>query len=164
MDEAGDPVEPGSAGEIQVRGPGVFEEYWNRPAETRAAFSEGWFRTGDLAVLDDGAYRILGRLSVDIINTGGYKVSALEIEETLRTHPRVADCAVVGLAHREWGEQVAVALILENDDPLELDELRSWAKNHLAPYKVPSRLRCVESLPRTPLGKVVKPKVAALFD
>ena len=71
-------------GELEVRGPGVFLEYWRRPEETRDAFDDGWFRTGDVAVLEDGAYRLLGRSNVDIIKTGGYKVSALEIEEALR--------------------------------------------------------------------------------
>src|SRR5262245_37819626 len=93
-------------GEIEVRGPGVFSEYWNRPVDTRDAFVDGWFRTGDVAVLEDGAYRLLGRTSVDIIKTGGYKVSALEIEDAVREHPAVADCAIVGAPDDEWGQRV----------------------------------------------------------
>src|SRR5262249_42595988 len=80
-------------GELEVQGPGVFLEYWQRPEETRAAFHDGWFRTGDTAVLEDGAYRLLGRTSTDILKTGGFKVSALEIEAALREHPSIRDCA-----------------------------------------------------------------------
>src|SRR5262249_50734603 len=89
VDEKGRPVEPGAPGEIEVRGPGVFTEYWRRPESTQQAFRDGWFRTGDVAAVEDGSYRILGRSSVDIIKTGGYKVSALEIEEVLLSHPQI---------------------------------------------------------------------------
>ena len=97
-----------------MRGPTVFLEYWQRPEETRAAFRDGWFRTGDMAVVEDGSYRLLGRTSVDIIKTGGFKVSALEIEEVLRTHPAIAECAVVGVGDDEWGERVSAAVELRH--------------------------------------------------
>ena len=98
VDEAGAGVVDGVQGEVQVRGEQVFKEYWERPEETRRAFTaDGWFRTGDEAVLDDGYWRLVGRQSVDIIKTGGYKVSALEIEATLREHECVRDLAVVGV-------------------------------------------------------------------
>jgi malonyl-CoA/methylmalonyl-CoA synthetase len=164
VDDAGDVVEEGTPGEIEVRGPGVFHEYWNRPDATREAFRAGWFRTGDVAVVENGYYRILGRNSVDIIKTGGYKVSALEIEEVLRTHPTIAECAVVGVPDVDWGERVAAALVLRAGSAITLDELRGWAKERLAPYKVPSRLLFVSELPRNAMGKVTKPDVRALFD
>jgi malonyl-CoA/methylmalonyl-CoA synthetase len=162
VNESGAAVAPGTPGEIEVRGATVFLEYWRRPDETAAAFRDGWFRTGDVAVVEHGAYRILGRSSVDIIKTGGYKVSALEVEEVLRTHPSVAECAVVGVEDAEWGERVAVAVELRGG-ALTLDALETWAKQRLAPYKVPRALRCVTALPRNALGKVMKPAVAALF-
>jgi malonyl-CoA/methylmalonyl-CoA synthetase len=84
--ENGNPVPPGIAGEIEVRGPNVFMEYWDKPSATRDAFRDGWFRTGDTAVVEKGVYRILGRTSIDILKTGGHTVSALEIEEVLRAH------------------------------------------------------------------------------
>ena len=143
-------------GELEVRGPTVFLEYWRRPEETRAAFRDGWFRTGDVAQVDNGAYRLLGRSSVDIIKTGGYKVSALEIEDALREHPAVADCAVTGEADDAWGELVVAAVELRTGSVLTLDELQTWAKERLAPYKIPRLLRCVERLPRNAMGKVVK--------
>jgi malonyl-CoA/methylmalonyl-CoA synthetase len=150
-------------GEIEVRGPGVFLEYWRRPEETRDAFHDGWFRTGDVAIVENGAYRLLGRRSVDIIKTGGYKVSALEIEEVVRAHPSVSDCAIVGMPDPEWGERVSAAVELRPGAALSLDELQAWTNARLAPYKVPKDLHCVAALPRNAMGKVVKPDVTALL-
>jgi malonyl-CoA/methylmalonyl-CoA synthetase len=90
-------------------------------------------------------------------------VSALEIEEILRTHPAIAECAVVGVADEEWGERVAVALELTPDGTLSLDALQEWARPQLAPYKIPRALVSVAALPRNVMGKVLKPEVAALF-
>lgn len=161
--EDGEPVPSGTAGEIEVRGPGVFREYWDRPEATRAAFRNGWFRTGDTAVLENGVYRILGRTSIDVLKTGGHKVSALEIEEVLRQHPAVAECAVVGVPDAEWGERVAVAIVLEHGQMLDLRSLRTWALKLLSVHKVPSRLLLLDALPRNAMGKVVKPSVVELF-
>ena len=166
VDEAGDAVPDGETGELEVRGPGVFREYWQRPDETQAAFRDGWFRTGDVALLDPqgGGYKLLGRTSVDIIKTGGFKVSALEIEEILREHPSIAECAVVGIADPEWGERVSAAVELRSGAVLALEELQQWAKARLAPYKVPRALQPVPALPRNAMGKVVKPEVAKVFE
>ena len=163
VDEQGEPVESGVAGEIQVRGPGVFGEYWRRPEETRAAFTQGWFRTGDVAMVEQGCYRILGRRSVDIIKTGGYKVSALEIEEVLCTHPDIAECSVVGLPDPEWGECVAAALVPRSGRSPSPEDLRRWAKARLAAYKAPRRFLQMSSLPRNLLGKVNKRELAGHF-
>jgi malonyl-CoA/methylmalonyl-CoA synthetase len=162
VDDQGHPISDGP-GELEVKGPAVFLEYWQRPEESAAAFRDGWFRTGDMAVLEDGSYRLLGRTSVDIIKTGGFKVSALEIEEVLRTHPAVAECAVVGIHDAEWGERVCAAIELRRDAALALDELQRWARPLLAPYKIPRALCTVDGLPRNAMGKVVKPEVAGLF-
>jgi malonyl-CoA/methylmalonyl-CoA synthetase len=164
VDEKGTPVAGSTGGEIQVRGPSVFLEYWQRPDETRAAFDDGWFRTGDMAVVERKAYRIRGRMSVDIIKTGGYKVSALEIEEVLRRHPSIVECAVVGVADPEWGERVSVAVELCEGQRLSLEELQRWAKAELAPYKVPRALEVAGALPRNAMGKIIKPAVVALFE
>ena len=163
VDDDGAEVEPGAPGEIEIRGPAVFREYWRRPQATAEAFRDGWFRTGDVGVAEDGYVRILGRRSVDIIKTGGYKVSALEIEEVLRTHPAIAECAVVGINDADWGERVCVAVERRGDADLTLDDLQSWARERLAPYKLPRDLRTVDSLPRNAMGKVMKPEVAKLF-
>ena len=161
--ENGQPVAPGIPGEIEVRGPSVFTEYWGKPDATRNAFRDGWFRTGDTAVVENGVYRILGRTNIDILKTGGHKVSALEIEEALREHPAVAECAVVGVPDLEWGERVAAAVVLKDDGALDLLSLRAWAKEFLAAYKLPSRLLVLDSLPRNAMGKVTKPAIAAMF-
>ena len=110
-----------------------------------------------------GSYRILGRSSVDIIKTGGFKVSALEIEEELRTHPAIAECAVVGIPDEDWGERISAAVELAPGAELTLDALQAWSKERLAPYKVPRALRSVAALPRNAMGKVLKTEVAKLF-
>ena len=156
----GTPVDSGTQGEIEVRGPSVFDEYWGRPDATAEAFHDGWFRTGDEAVAHDGVYRILGRRSIDIIKSGGEKVSALEVEDVLRTHPAVDDCAVVGVADDEWGERVVAAVVAAAD--LDPADLQAFARARLAPYKVPRRVVIVADLPRNALGKVVKPEVRSL--
>lgn len=164
-DEDGKPVPDGESGEIQVRGSTVFQEYWQRPDATKESFTrDGWFRTGDIALIDEGVYRILGRNSVDIIKTGGYKVSALEVEDVLRTHDAVTECAVVGVADPEWGERVAAAIVPVDGSDLDLESLRAWGKQRLATYKVPSRLILLVELPRNPMGKVTKPAIVTLFE
>jgi malonyl-CoA/methylmalonyl-CoA synthetase len=160
--EDGTPAAPGAPGEIQIRGPQVFREYWRRPEETRAAFVDGWFRTGDVAVEDEGSYRILGRRSVDIIKTGGEKVSALEVEEVLREHPAVRDCAVVGIPDDEWGERVAAAVVPAGRE-LDVSGLVQWARDRLAPYKVPRLVSAIPELPVNAMGKVTKPAVRSLL-
>lgn len=162
LDDEGRGVAAGSPGELHVRGPSLFTEYWGRPEETAAAFHDGWFRTGDVAVLEDEAYRILGRRSVDIIKTGGYKVSALEIENVLGGHPEILECAVVGVEDAEWGEAVCVAIVGRR--PLGRQELRDWARDRLAPYKLPSRVLSMVELPKNVMGKVTKPEVRTLFE
>jgi malonyl-CoA/methylmalonyl-CoA synthetase len=163
VDEDGHDVAEGTPGELEVRGPSVCLEYWQRPDDTREAFRDGWFRTGDVAVCENGSYRLLGRSNVDIIKTGGFKVSALEIEDILRTHPAIAECAVVGVHDEDWGERVSAAVELRSGASLSLDELQQWAKVQLAPYKLPRALQAVPALPRNAMGKVVKPEVAGLF-
>jgi malonyl-CoA/methylmalonyl-CoA synthetase len=163
VDEAGAEVGEDVPGDLEVRGPTVFREYWHRPEATRDAFRGDWFRTGDVAVLERGAYRLLGRRNIDIIKTGGHKISALEIEEVLRLHPGVADCAVVGLPDAEWGERVCVAVELRPSAALSLDDVQAWASARLAPVKVPRALRCVAALPRNAMGKVIKKEVGKLF-
>ena len=150
-------------GEIQVRGPAVFREYWNAPDVTAKSFVDGWFRTGDVAVVEEGSYRILGRSSVDIIKSGGYKLSALEIEAALLDHPDIAECAVVGVADETWGEVVAAAVVPRAGATVDGDTIAAWGRGRMSPYKVPRRWLVVEKLPRNALGKVTKPAVRDLF-
>jgi len=163
VDDNGLEVRPGEPGEIEVRGPQVFKEYWNRPEETNAAFRNGWFRTGDVALLDRGYYRILGRKSTDLIKSAGYKVSALEIEELLREHPAVSDGAVVGLPDPDLGERIVAAVVLRPGIEIDPRELTSWARARLASYKAPREIHFVSELPRNAMGKVVKPALRELL-
>lgn len=158
VDDEGRPVPEGEPGEIQVRGPAVFLEYWERPEDTAAAFTgDGWFRTGDTAVIEEGRYRILGRTSVDILKSGGEKISALEVEEALLRHEAVSEAAVVGIDDPEWGQRVVAVVVSKT--PIEVEELRRWARGILAPHKVPKEIHFTDALPRNPLGKTVKPEV-----
>ena len=150
-------------GEIQVRGPGVFRAYWNRPEASVESFDDGWFRTGDMAVRERGYFRIMGRLSVDIIKSGGYKLSALEIEAALLEHEHIHECAVIGLPDDTWGEAVTAVIVLKEHATLELPALREWCKGRLSVYKIPQRLLAVTELPRNAMGKITKPALRALF-
>jgi malonyl-CoA/methylmalonyl-CoA synthetase len=162
--ESGDVVDgEDEPGEIQVRGPVVFVEYWNRPEITDESFDEDWFRTGDIAVRETGYYRIMGRQSVDIIKSGGYKLSALEIEAACLDHPAICEAAVVGVPDDTWGEIVALAAVLESGEELSLEGLREWCQDRLSKYRIPSRLLVVDELPRNAMGKVTKPAVCELF-
>ncbi|XP_047385378.1 malonate--CoA ligase ACSF3, mitochondrial isoform X2 [Sciurus carolinensis] len=131
-DERGTKVTPGfeeKEGELQVKGPSVFREYWDKPEETKSAFtSDGWFKTGDTAVFKDGKYWIRGRTSVDIIKTGGYKVSALEVERHLLAHPSIADVAVIGIPDVTWGQRVTAVVTLREGHSLSHRDLKEWAR------------------------------------
>jgi malonyl-CoA/methylmalonyl-CoA synthetase len=143
-------------GEIWVRGPSLFREYWQRPEATAESFRDGYFLTGDIAQTEDGYVRILGRASTDIIKSGGYKLSALEIEAALADHPAIDEIAVVGAEDLEWGEIVTACIVLRPGQSLTLEALRAWCTEKLSPYKHPRRLELYESLPRNAMGKVTK--------
>uniref|UniRef100_A0A7N6BS65 Acyl-CoA synthetase family member 3 n=1 Tax=Anabas testudineus TaxID=64144 RepID=A0A7N6BS65_ANATE len=147
----------GKEGELLVRGPSVFKEYWNKPQETREAFTDdGWFKTGDTAVYKNGVYWILGRTSVDIIKSGGYKISALEVERHLLAHPDIIDVAVIGAPDAIWGQKVTAVVQLKKGASMNLPELKIWARKHMASYTIPTGLVLVEEIPKNQMGKVNK--------
>lgn len=165
LNEKGEEVPDGEPGQIHVKGPNVFKEYWMCPEATYEVFTkDGWFKTGDISIREGQVYRILGRQSVDILKTGGYKVSAFEIEDVLRIHEAIAEVVVVGVSDLEWGQRVAAAVVFKPGQSLKLESLREWGKQRLAPYKVPTSLLVLEALPRNSMGKVIKPAVIKLFD
>ena len=165
MGEDGTRVACGVPGELQVRGPALFREYWRRPEETGATLvSGGWFRTGDEVAETPSGFRVLGRRSVDILKTSGEKISALEIEEVLRDHPDVSDCAVVGVPDPVWGDRVCAAVVGSHGRAPDPGSLRTWVGERLSPWKVPREVMLVEALPANALGKVVKPEVRRLFE
>jgi len=164
MDEEGKPVREGQPGEIQIKGPNVFKEYWQKPVASRESFtSDGWFRTGDIALVEHGYFRILGRNSVDIIKSGGYKISALEIEEALRAIEGVKDTAVVGIADEEWGELIAAAIQSPHLGEEDIPAIKESLLKKLPGYKMPRLYRFVAELPRNAMGKVVKQEVKTIF-
>jgi malonyl-CoA/methylmalonyl-CoA synthetase len=162
VDEHNKEVTIDQPGEIQIKGPNVFLEYWNKTDATKNTFTEdGWFKTGDVAIMENGYYRIMGRNSVDIIKSGGYKISALEIEEVLRTYSSIADCAVVGIDNEEWGELIVAAIVVK--EAIDTKDLDTWLRTKMASYKTPRKYLVLDELPRNAMGKVVKNDVKKLF-
>ena len=156
-------VPPGHPGEIQIKGPSVFKEYWGKEEATNKAFTkDGWFITGDIAQMNDGLYKILGRDSVDIIKSGGYKISALEIEDVLRKMEHIDDCAVVGLPNEEYGELVAACLVSQQK-VLDFEDISRRLKEQLPLYKIPRKYILRRELPRNVLGKVTKNELKGYF-
>ncbi|MGH9047203.1 MAG: AMP-binding protein [Acidimicrobiales bacterium] len=144
--------------EILVRGPSVFAGYRELPETNAAAFTDGWFRTGDIGEIDDGYLRIVGRAK-ELIITGGYNVYPREVEDVLRSFPGVLDAAVVGTPSAEWGETVTA--FVEAPPTIDLEALSEHARGELAPYKRPRLLYRRDELPRNLLGKVVKERLGA---
>ena len=143
-------------GELLVRGPNVFAGYWGRPDATALAFTDGWFRTGDLASRsDDGYYTLLGRKS-DLIISGGFNIYPREIEELLLEQPGVAEAAVVGVPDELRGEVPVAFIVAVPESALDIDSLERCCREQLASFKVPRRFVPVDSIPRTALGKVQK--------
>lgn len=161
VDEASGEIGAGP-GMLEVRGPSVFDGYWRRPDATAEAFHDGWFVTGDVAERDpDGVIKLHGRRSVDILKSGGYKLSALEIEEHLRDHEAVAEVAVVGLPDETWGQIVAAVVVPRRDANIDEVTMRSWLGDRLADYKIPRVWAFRDALPKNALGKVLKPDLTA---
>ncbi|MET9228761.1 acyl-CoA synthetase [Lentzea sp. NPDC003310] len=156
VDERGHVVGDGAIGEIEVRGPNLFLEYLNRPDATEAAFRDGWFRTGDMAVRDpDGYVRIVGRRATDLIKSGGYKIGAGEIENALLEHPAVAEVAVTGEPDDDLGERIVAWVVPAGEAP-EPSALSDHVARLLSPHKRPRVVRYLQALPRNEMGKVLK--------
>jgi len=144
-------------GELLIKGPNVFKEYFNKPEATKKEFTEdGWFKTGDTSKIGSGVFKILGRTSVDIIKSGGYKISALDVERVLLTHPDITDVAVVGVEDQTWGQKVAAVVVIKQGTSLDLGMLKEWCKDKMAKYWTPTELRILEEMPRNVMGKVNK--------
>lgn len=160
MREDGSEAEPGESGEIWIRGASVFSGYDGDEAATARAFENGYFKSGDTATRDaEGFVQILGRTSVDILDSGGYKLSAIEIEEALREHANVVDAAVVGVPDAQWGERVVAVVVAGEESPSEAaaaEDLRAFLRTRLSSYKLPKQFVFQTQLPRNSLGKVQK--------
>jgi len=159
LEDAGgsDVTDAGARGEICVRGPNVMKGYWNRTEATAAAIDpEGWFHTGDVGYLDSEGFLFVADRIKDMVITGGENVYPAEVESALYNHPSVAEVAVIGLPDERWGEAVTAVAVLKPGAELTLEQLRDFAAEVLARYKLPSRLEIVDVLPRNPAGKVLK--------
>ncbi len=158
LDDAGDPVphDGETVGKLQVRGATLFDGYLNRPDATAEVLdADGWYRTGDVAVIDSGGmHRIVGRESVDLIKSGGYRIGAGEIETSLLGHPGVQEAAVIGVPDDDLGQRIVAYIVGASD--LSADELINYVAQDLSIHKRPREVRMVEALPRNAMGKVVK--------
>jgi len=162
MDAAGNHLDAGGQGEVVIQGPNVVRGYENNPEANSRSFVDGWFRTGDQGILDqDGYLRLTGRLK-ELINRGGEKISPVEIDEALLTHPAVAEAVAFGVPHPGWGEEVAAAVVLR--EPVPESEILSHCRNRLAEFKCPKKIHIVDAIPRTATGKIQRRNVAATFQ
>jgi len=155
-------TDEGEAGQVMIRGPQVFLEYINLSEKTKDSFKEGWFLTGDVALLEKGYFRLLGRDSIDVIKSGGYKIAALEIEDTLLRHPNIKECAVIGKKDDKWGEIVVSAIVIREKE-LSIEEVQKWCSKRLSGYKIPRIIKIIKELPKNSMGKIRKIKLKKLF-
>jgi long-chain acyl-CoA synthetase len=156
-DEQGQPVVQGKEGEICIRGRNIMKGYLDNPEGTKEAFwKNDWFRSGDIGVFDENGYLYIVDRVKDMIITGGENVYPREVEEVLYTRPEVQECAVIGLPDKEWGERVTAYIIPQPGETIDKDELKSFLKTRLAPFKVPKEFHAVSELPKSPAGKILK--------
>jgi acyl-CoA synthetase (AMP-forming)/AMP-acid ligase II len=161
LDDGGNELAAGASGEVAVRGPNVIDGYENNPQANASSFTQGWFRTGDLGVLDaDGYLRLLSRIK-ELINRGGEKIAPREIDEVLEAHPAVKEAVSFGVPHPTWGEEVGAAVVL--NEPVTEKDLLAFVRSRLADFKVPRHLHIVDSIPKTPTGKIQRRFVAEQF-
>lgn len=154
--ETGDMMPPGQPGEICIRGPQVMKGYWNRPEETASMLRGGWLHTGDIGIMDeDGYFQVVDRAK-DMIIASGYKIFPREVEEVLYAHPKVAEAVLIGIPDEYRGESAKAYIVLKPGQQATADEIITFAKERLAPYKVPKQVEFRADLPKTLIGKVLR--------
>ncbi|MEI2777147.1 MAG: long-chain fatty acid--CoA ligase [Tetrasphaera sp.] len=161
LDENGVEVGPGEVGEIAIRGDNVMKGYWNNPEATAEAIPDGWFRTGDMATVDDEGYYTIVDRKKDLILRGGMNVYPREVEELLYTHPDVLEVAVVAIPDDLLGENVGAAIVLKPGAQSTVEDVQAWSKDRIAAYKYPRRVWLVDELPKGPTGKILRREVHA---
>jgi len=159
LDDRGADVPPGEVGEIAIRGHNVMKGYWLREDATHEAIRDGWFRSGDLARVDEDGYFFIVDRKKDLIIRGGYNVYPREVEEVLYEHPAVAEAAVVGVPDLALGEEVGAAVVLKPGAAASADEIRDFVKGQVAAYKYPRHVWLADALPKTATGKVLKREI-----
>jgi long-chain acyl-CoA synthetase len=155
VNELGEEVPTGEVGELIVRGPNVMKGYYKMPEDTEVTIRNGWLYTGDLATMDDEGYFYIVDRKKDMINVGGYNVYPREVEEVLYSHPEIVEVAVLGVPDPNFGEAVKCFVVSKNKDITE-SELISYCSEHLAKYKIPSRIDFLEELPKNTTGKILR--------
>ena len=161
-DEGIEIKEEGEAGQILIKGPQVFIEYQNLPIQTKESFKDDWFLTGDVAIKEDGYFKLLGRESIDIIKSGGYKISALEVEDVLLRNNNVKECAVIARQDKKWGE-IVVAAVIAKHERISQKDLQEWCSKFLSDYKIPRIIKFLDELPKNSMGKVTKKELKVFF-
>ncbi len=163
MKSENEPAGPGETGEIWLKADSMMQGYLDDPEATRKAFHNGWYRTGDMARIDsDGYLFIVDRLK-DMIITGGENVYSKEVEDALAEHPHVAQAAVIGTPHPDWGETVTAVIVPAPGSQPTPEELAAFLQSRLAKYKIPRIYHFVDALPLTPTGKVMKYRLRQMF-
>jgi long-chain acyl-CoA synthetase len=160
MDDPAREVPQGQPGELLLKGPQVFQGYWNNPEETaRALLPGGWLRTGDIVTVDEDGFTMIVDRAKELVITGGFNVSPSEVEAVVRLHPSVSDAAVFGKPLERGGEMVVAAVELKPGAELDEEALRAHCREHLAAYKIPRRIVQVQEMPRSILGKILRKQV-----
>jgi long-chain acyl-CoA synthetase len=160
VDDEGSRLGVDEPGEIVIRGHNVMKGYRGRPDETAEVLADdGWFKTGDIARVDEDGFFFIVDRKKDLIIRGGYNVYPREVEEVLYQHPAVLDAAVVGIPHDELGEEIGAAVQLKEGASADPDELREFVKERIAPYKYPRVVRLVAEIPKGPTGKILKREI-----
>lgn len=152
------------SGELYVKSPSIFVGYYKKEDATDSVFEDGWFKTGDVAAYNgNGIFKILGRNNIDIIKTGGYKVSALDIETLLLEHPQIADVCVVGVPDEIWGQRIAALIVLKgssNDtNMLTQEQLDKWCEHRIDKHQIPTTIKIMDEIPRNAMGKTNKREI-----
>jgi long-chain acyl-CoA synthetase len=159
VDRRGEDVPVGDVGEIAIRGHNVMKGYWRRDDATTEAIPDGWFRSGDLARVDDDGYFFIVDRRKDLIIRGGYNVYPREIEEVLYEHPAIAEAAVVGVPDATLGEEIGAAVVLKPGETVTPQQIQAYVKGQVAAYKYPRKVWFLPALPKGPTGKVLKREI-----
>ncbi|CAK7282791.1 acyl-CoA synthetase [Streptomyces misionensis] len=162
-DPAGHDAERGERGELLVEGPTIMSGYWGLPDATATAFTDGWFRTGDVAIADEDGYVTIVDRVKDMIISGGENIYPAEVEKALYEHPAVADCAVIGIPDEKWGEVGRAVVVLAPDAEVGAEEILAFLDSRLARYKIPKSVVLADALPRSGAGKLLKPRIRETY-
>jgi long-chain acyl-CoA synthetase len=163
VDEDGNDVKPGEVGEVVVRGNNIMQGYWNKPGETSAALVDGWYRSKDLARMDEQNYIYIVDRAKDMIISGGENIYSVEVEDALCSHPAVLEAAVIGVPDEQWGEIVKGLVVLKTGQAATEGELRDHCRDLIAGYKVPKSISFVDVLPKSGAGKILKRELRKEF-